>query len=234
VSREVVARDAAAGCLTRAAPLRAAVSAAAKSPAASSARVASSEMARAAGDGTAGRACVDSESPTFVACAAPAPCGCAGASTGGVARVASARAVRARSMRTAAAARLHQPMREQPALEIRLDLAHYEPRQPTRLLRALEERRPVRAHHAMQHSVLGTSPRIAVRARCVSKFSTGSGNGRHRRSSAYRLARCSTCSTPAVPPTRPSAGSKQCSTRGPGVGPISSPTPTLRFIGKPA
>jgi len=84
------------------------------------------------------------------------------------------------------AAQVNQASLEQPAREVLLELAHHELRQSARLLRSLEERRPVRAHHAVQHGVLGTPPRIAVGASSGSKSGTSSGNGGHAGSSAHR------------------------------------------------
>ena len=88
------------------------------------------------------------------------------------------------------ALQVHQPTLEQTALEVLLELAHHELRQPARLLCALEERRPMRAHDAVKHSVLGTPPRIAVGASSGSKSGTSSGNGGHRCSSAHRRGKC--------------------------------------------
>jgi len=83
-------------------------------------------------------------------------------------------------------------MLEQPALEVRLELPHHELRQPARLFGALEERRPVRAHHAVQHRVFGTTARIAVRARRVTVSSVSNGGGGHRASSDHLADSCST------------------------------------------
>ena len=78
-----------------------------------------------------------------------------------------------------AAPQVYQPSLELPAVEILLELAHHELRQPAGLVRALEQRRPVRAQHAVKNGVLGTTPHIAVRAGRVSVrgVSNGCGDG---------------------------------------------------------
>ena len=84
------------------------------------------------------------------------------------------------------AAQVHEPAVEQPTVEVRLELAHHEPRQPARLLGPLQKRGQMRAQHLVQHRLLGAPSRTAVgAARASGGVSVASnGNGGHRASSS--------------------------------------------------
>ena len=68
---------------------------------------------------------------------------------------------------------MHKASLKQAATEVLLEVAHYELRQPALPLGLLAEGRPVLAHHTVEKSLLGATPRVAVHPRIGQRSAEG-------------------------------------------------------------